>query len=241
MKNNMTGSRVSGFMQLSAAVIGMAITIGTSFGAMWTYQWDATTETAEAAGFTFSSGTNPNAPGPNGLIIPDTGYYYSSAFDGTSATGWTVAFRVERMDASSDFGAFFAVYDGTSLVRFDYYANEYYRMNSTSGTEYVTAPGSNNQQFVDVQLTLSSGTVNVYFNGNDTPVFSYGALSDSNPAIMYVGNYSSGTPVSQLQYLKWSNEGAFTPSAIPEPSTVLLLGGCAVGAVLLRKKFKRLS
>ncbi|HRJ73085.1 MAG TPA: PEP-CTERM sorting domain-containing protein [Terrimicrobiaceae bacterium] len=218
------------------AAIGLLL-LGSDFGhgAMWTYEWNAATQTPASVGLTFSNGTNPNTPTVEGLVIPDTGYYYG-AFDGNSATGWTVAFRVRRVDTSSDFGSFLAIYDGSSVVRFDYYANTYYRMNSTSGTEYLTPPGGDNQDFADIQLTLSSGTVNVYYNGNDTPVFSYGALSDANPAQIYLGNYSSGTPVSEITYLRWSNEGAFVPSAIPEPSTVALLGGLGIAALLYRRR-----
>lgn len=173
-------------------------------------------------------------------MIPSTGFY-SGAFTGDSDTGWTAAFRVRRVDTDTGFGALFSINDGENIVTFDWFANTNYRMGSSTGLLYSAAPGSNNQVFADVQISLFQGNVNIYLNGNDTPVRSYVASASATASVLRLGNYSTGTPVSEVSYLRWTNEGAFTPSAIPEPSTLMFVGAFAVLVVILRARRMRPS
>lgn len=207
----------------------------------WTFEWDAATETPESKGFSFSNGTNPNTPTPTGLVIPDTGYYTGVTFDGDATTGWTIAFRLRRVDTSDSFGSFFAVFDNDSMTQFNYHANQYYRVITDTGLDYIPAPGGSNQNFLDVQISKLGSTVNIYFAGDDTPVLTYTALASVDPGTIYLGNYSSGSPVSEIGYLNWTTAGAYLPSQmIPEPSVLgLTLGAAIFGAWRLRTRMGR--
>jgi|GEM_PF-5053247 len=214
--------------------------------ASWTFEWNAVTETPASKGFLLT-GTNPNTATASGLVIPDSAFYFSpssglGSFTGNNTTGWTVAFRARRVDTSTAFGTFFTVLDGTNVVAFDWFGNTQYRLNSSAGLLYPTAPGSNNRVFQDFHITNLAGVVNLYLNGSDTPFrASYTAVNSAAAPIIRFGDYSTATQVSEISNLRWSNQGAFTPTAIPEPSSIMFLGLCALAAIILRRHQLRKS
>lgn len=225
---------------LAVAGLVLIFTLNAQSAVPWTFEWDAATQSPESVGFSFTGGTNPNEPTVEGLIIPDTGYYTGVTFGGEADTGWTLAFRVRRIDTSAGYGSFFAVWDDESSVQFNYHANQYFRVNTSDGLQYITAPGGDNQNFTDVQITKQGETVNIYFGLNDIPVLTYTAVTDVNPGLMYLGNFSSGNPVSEVGYLKWTTAGAYLPTQmVPEPSVYSLVGAALVCAALGWRKRKQ--
>jgi hypothetical protein len=208
--------------------------------ASWTFEWNAVTETPASKGFLLT-GTNPNTATASGLEIPHSAFYSSPAsglgfFTGNSTTGWTVAFRARRVDTSALFGSFFTVFDGAFLTSLDWQGNTQYRQLASPSNAFATAPGSNNRVFQDFHITNLAGVVNLYLNGSDTPFrSSFTAQTATNPALIRFGDSSSGDPVSEISNVRWSNQGAFTPTAIPEPSSIMFLGLCALAAIILRR------
>ncbi len=217
--------------------LGVFIAVQTiASAATWMYVLDTTTTLPTDAGWTIS-GNNPNVPQPEGLTIP-AGVYYQHSFEADNDVGWTLEIVAKRADAEAGFGSLLYVADGVYGTEWGFYGQDRYRTRSGNGDNaYVTAPGSDNTQFVTIHITRKGDEMKIYFDDSDTPVATFSSTVGNANMYVRLGDYTTGNPVSVIQSIKWTTEGAYLPSQIPEPRfSFLLLPVAAGGLYLLRRR-----
>ncbi len=218
----------------------LCLASATMQAATWEYEWDAINTLPGDAGWTVVGDNSSGGQGPQGYTI-SANVFINQSWAADADTGWTVAFRVKRDDSNAGFASLSFIGDDQYGNDFNYFASDRYRISTDSGLIYPTAPDSSNMIFQDVQIARSGNIVNVYMNGDDTPFasYEYTAAAGGNANIVRFGDFTSGDPVSTIQYVKYTTEGAFTPSQIPEPSnyaTMLSLFAVCLFGYQLRKR-----
>ena len=112
----------------------------------------------------------------------------------------------------------FVVYDGTTDVSYEYGGGG-------NPAELEVTDG-----FQIVRATVLGDSVNVYLNNDPIPIITTTAVQGGEYQPSGLG-FGGKAITWELDYARWTNEGAFAP--IPEPTTIVLL---AVGGLMLRKR-----
>lgn len=155
----------------------------------------------------------------------------------------TVEFRMRLQSSAVPYtAAGISIFDGVRYFSFQITEDDPF---SPGEQGYVTL-GDGGQIVLDVDtyhvfrvVTDGTGTANLFINGIDAYGFAVGANGDSGDNRVNFGDLTSGGGgMSQWDYFRWTNAGAFDP--VPEPGvSELLFLGAAAGAWGWRRRMAR--
>jgi hypothetical protein len=153
---------------------------------------------------------------------PDNGG--STAWNGNAASGSTLEFRMKVDSVTSTYGAYMELGGTSGFAGLKLSATQAITFGASGdGTPFNVTTTA----FHTYRMTLASGVVNFYLDGNETP-FSTRNVS-SSPYNAFDFGYGTGAArgTSEWDYVRWTNAGAF---AAPEPSTAAAV---ALGLAML--------
>lgn len=151
----------------------------------------------------------------------------------------TTEFRMKLQSSGAPYDAAeMYIFDSSKYFKFTIHEDDPF----TPGNQGYVSLGSGGNIVLDVDvyntyrvLTFNDGTANLYINGvaaYGTPVNATGASATNK--INFGDLSSGGGGVSDWDYVRWTNAGAFVP--VPEPQTgVLILGGLSLLGILRRR------
>jgi hypothetical protein len=156
-------------------------------------------------------------------------YYLNGANDINFATGASLEFTMDINQVTGAGGCDFVFDDSTGkaiVVGFE------------PGDVFVANNGVYDMNFSGVntyRLTVLGSNLNFYVDNNPTPVVTGSDLYPSNGiGNLYWGDVSGGAFSNfDLESMSWTNQGAFAPVTVPEPTT---FGVAAIGLLALMRR-----
>jgi hypothetical protein len=160
----------------------------------------------------------------------------SNGYDlGTSASSFTLEarFRVTALNADATYAGSFLFGTGTN----GRWGEILYSQTSIGGATGLDLTDWTLVRFTITGATTSAPLVSIFVNGSQTANATMTLTAAATLAYFQIGDGSTASftgGVSEWDYLRWTNEGAYAP--IPEPSSLALFGVAALYAVVRRKK-----
>jgi hypothetical protein len=184
------------------------------------------------------------------LTVPANQYgdAYNYAITGGTATNWdpnpaggfTAEFRaIVRANNNGTYGATVRLGDGNSWGLHEVWKNQY-----LSELSYVTTPDNSDtwHTFRIASYSPDGSSANqVYKVWRDGVELVTSGQNTFSGTFLVFGDYVSGSAEVNwdIDYLRWTTEGAYSPAPVPEPSTAMGLLLAGSGLMLRRRKESR--
>lgn len=147
------------------------------------------------------------------------------------ATGSTLELRlkVDSLAPESNRAGGIGIRTGTNIWLFTFGPSILEEVVTGQNASVVT-----DDAFHTYRMTIAgtAGPLNVYVDGNTTPLASFTGGTNSETLIDFGDNLDAEGGVVQWDYIQWTNDGVFAPVAVPEPAALSLL---ALGVLAIRR------
>lgn len=231
----------------SVAITGTTFAVATADSNTWEGAYEANDTPDNALGFgNFGAGAYSSVSGGilriNSIGADSVAVYekwpanpLSPAVDFTN--GATLEFRVKLNQSEGPGSAMFTFFDANdqgALIEIN--TNE---INFPS-TGWVAVPTTDAFHIYRITFNTTGGTaVNLYYDNNPVAALSLSSLPFSNqgrgPNAMLIGDGANAADADwEIDYVRWTDAGAFAPVPVPEPSAISLL--CLAGGLVLRRR-----
>lgn len=147
------------------------------------------------------------------------------------ATGSTLELRlkVDSVASGSSYAGSIGIRTGANIWLFSFGTSQLVEVTAGQSASVVT-----DDAFHTYRMTIAgtAGPLNVYVDGNTTPLASFTGVANSVNLLDFGDNLDSEAGVVQWDYIQWTNDGVFAPVAVPEPAALSLL---VLGALAIRR------